>query len=157
MTFFDEFVKSYKSKETLDKIGDIARTWTNFKTYKTNLLVETALSGGKIYTRSQDRLPSGQFGAVNIQPAIEKRRSRYSDTTIILSLQANVHEISVRAWNTMLNTMKDHNQLHYSAEIPSFSTLNRYSLMLPTFNKFQIDEFITKSEYFDIYVGISLI
>ena len=40
------------------RINDVARHWaeTKFKNYKTNLLVETAQSGGGYYTRSQDRV-----------------------------------------------------------------------------------------------------
>lgn len=75
---------------------------------------------------------SGQFGNVNIQQAVDSRRSRYNDTTILLALEANILEISVRAWNKMLNAMKQQNVLHASAEIPSYRSMNRYQLMLPT-------------------------
>ena len=75
---------------------------------------------------------SGLFGTVNIQPAVDSRRSRYNDTTILLAFEANILEISVRAWNNMLNAMKEQNVLHPSAEIPSYRSMNRYQLMLPT-------------------------
>ena len=75
---------------------------------------------------------SGQFGNVNIQEAVDSRRSRYNDTTILLALEANILEISVRAWNNMLLAMQEQNVLHLSAEIPSYRSMNRYQLMLPT-------------------------
>ena len=77
-------------------------------------------------------LKSGQFGNVNIQEAVDSRRSRYNDTTILLALEANILEISVRAWNNMLLAMQEQNVLHPSAEIPSYRSMNRYQLMLPT-------------------------
>ena len=75
---------------------------------------------------------SGNFGTVKIDQAVDQRRSRYSDTTIILSLKANVLEISVRAWNTMLDAMYKHQVLNSRAEIPTYRSMNRYSLMIPT-------------------------
>ena len=75
------------------------------------------------------------FGSLDIQPVIDSKRNRYNDTTIILALKANVCEISVRSWNTMLNVMQAENVLQPTAEIPSYSSMNRYSLMLPTLCK----------------------
>ena len=122
----------------MKRIKDTAYNWkqSGFKNYNTNLLVELPQSNSgpttRSQTRSQDRLANGQFGNIHIEPALDLKRTRYSDTTIILSLQSNILEISCRAWESMLNLMKDLDQLHSSAEIPSYRSINRYQLMLPT-------------------------